>query len=207
MELLTFTEGRRQTRQLRHAYMVVMRNQDILRSLHVLISSSPKVSFRKVEFKANNMERLLELSSTDILESTVAADVHTNFVILHFYNQMESDEPRDENSMDYSDQKELSDEYYTKKFRKVNKEDRRDDDKLRRQDGDAECFLKLKSIPDIVYQYTWRLLKEAPNWRLDNQSIERDRLIGVGFVLDFVEFISFTFGDKEMILVIEAVSR
>ncbi|GJT10360.1 hypothetical protein Tco_0857402 [Tanacetum coccineum] len=42
-----------------------------------------------------------------------------------------------------------------------------------------------------------------------------DRLIGIGFVLDFVEFISFTFGDKEMILmiekemilVIEAVSR
>ncbi|GJS58496.1 hypothetical protein Tco_0653280 [Tanacetum coccineum] len=43
--------------------------------------------------------------------------------------------------------------------------------------------------------------------KLDNQSIERDRLIGIGFVLDFVEFISFTFGDKEMILVIEAVSR
>ncbi|GJZ43676.1 hypothetical protein Tco_0590931, partial [Tanacetum coccineum] len=42
--------------------------------------------------------------------------------------------------------------------------------------------------------------------RLHNQSIERDRLIGIGFVLDFVEFISFTFGDKEMILVIEAVS-
>ncbi|GJS56290.1 hypothetical protein Tco_0629652 [Tanacetum coccineum] len=35
--------------------------------------------------------------------------------------------------------------------------------------------------------------------RFDNQSIERDRLIGIGFVLDFVEFISFTFGDKEMI--------
>ncbi|GJV12648.1 hypothetical protein Tco_1354189 [Tanacetum coccineum] len=41
--------------------------------------------------------------------------------------------------------------------------------------------------------------------RLDNQSIERDRLIGIGFVLYFVEFISFTFGDKEMILVIEAL--
>ncbi|GJT83411.1 hypothetical protein Tco_1057753 [Tanacetum coccineum] len=48
---------------------------------------------------------------------------------------MESDEPRDDNSMDYSDQKELSDEYYTKKFCKMNKEDRRDDDKLRRQVG------------------------------------------------------------------------
>ncbi|GJT65326.1 reverse transcriptase domain-containing protein [Tanacetum coccineum] len=43
--------------------------------------------------------------------------------------------------------------------------------------------------------------------RLNNQSIERDRLNGIGFVLDFVEFISFTFGDKEMISVIEAVSR
>ncbi|GJU23628.1 putative reverse transcriptase domain-containing protein [Tanacetum coccineum] len=41
--------------------------------------------------------------------------------------------------------------------------------------------------------------------RFDNQSIERDRLIGIGFVLDFVEFISFTFSDKEMILVIEAI--
>ncbi|GKD68282.1 RNA-directed DNA polymerase, eukaryota, partial [Tanacetum coccineum] len=35
--------------------------------------------------------------------------------------------------------------------------------------------------------------------RFGNQSIERDRLIGIGFVLDFVELISFTFGDKEMI--------
>ncbi|GKF66389.1 hypothetical protein Tco_0192906, partial [Tanacetum coccineum] len=34
---------------------------------------------------------------------------------------------------------------------------------------------------------------------LDNQSIERDRLNGIGFVLNFVKFISFTFGDKEMI--------
>ncbi|GJY66466.1 putative reverse transcriptase domain-containing protein [Tanacetum coccineum] len=41
--------------------------------------------------------------------------------------------------------------------------------------------------------------------RLDNQSIERDRLIGIGFVLNFVKFISFTFGDKQMISVIEAV--
>ncbi|GKA22205.1 hypothetical protein Tco_0708167 [Tanacetum coccineum] len=43
--------------------------------------------------------------------------------------------------------------------------------------------------------------------RLHSQSIERDCLIGIGFVLDFMEIISFTFGDKEMILVIEAVSR
>ncbi|GJZ97259.1 hypothetical protein Tco_0669712 [Tanacetum coccineum] len=40
--------------------------------------------------------------------------------------------------------------------------------------------------------------------RLDNQSIERDRLNGIRFMLDFVEFISFTFSDKEMISVIEA---
>ncbi|GKA16852.1 hypothetical protein Tco_0696689 [Tanacetum coccineum] len=42
--------------------------------------------------------------------------------------------------------------------------------------------------------------------RLDNQSTERNRLIGIGFVLNFMKFISFTFGDKEMISVIEAVS-
>ncbi|GKC89317.1 retrovirus-related pol polyprotein from transposon TNT 1-94 [Tanacetum coccineum] len=36
--------------------------------------------------------------------------------------------------------------------------------------------------------------------RFDNQSIECDHLIGIGFVLDLVEFMSFTFGDKEMIL-------
>ncbi|GJW60312.1 hypothetical protein Tco_0109647 [Tanacetum coccineum] len=42
---------------------------------------------------------------------------------------------------------------------------------------------------------------------LDNQSIERDRLNGIGFVLNFVKVISFTFGDKEMILVIEAIVR
>ncbi|GJX23613.1 putative ribonuclease H-like domain-containing protein [Tanacetum coccineum] len=41
--------------------------------------------------------------------------------------------------------------------------------------------------------------------RLDNQSIERDRLNEIGFLLDFVEFVSFTFGDKEMISVIEAI--
>ncbi|GKE15403.1 hypothetical protein Tco_1422980 [Tanacetum coccineum] len=42
--------------------------------------------------------------------------------------------------------------------------------------------------------------------RFNNQSIERNRLIVIGFVLDFMEFISFTFGHKEMISVIEAVS-
>ncbi|GJW26409.1 hypothetical protein Tco_0040220 [Tanacetum coccineum] len=41
--------------------------------------------------------------------------------------------------------------------------------------------------------------------RLDNQFIERDRLIGIGFVLNFVKFISFTFGVKEIICDIEAI--
>ncbi|GJS47325.1 hypothetical protein Tco_0597446 [Tanacetum coccineum] len=35
--------------------------------------------------------------------------------------------------------------------------------------------------------------------RLDNQSIERDRLIGIGFVLNFVKFISFTFAFVEIV--------
>ncbi|GJT58392.1 putative ribonuclease H-like domain-containing protein [Tanacetum coccineum] len=43
--------------------------------------------------------------------------------------------------------------------------------------------------------------------RFDNQSIEHDRLIRIRLLLDFVEFISFTFSDNEMILMIEAVSR
>ncbi|GKA69886.1 hypothetical protein Tco_0775950 [Tanacetum coccineum] len=43
--------------------------------------------------------------------------------------------------------------------------------------------------------------------RLEIKPIERDRLIGIGFVLNFMKFILFTFGDKEMISVIEAVSR
>ncbi|GJX79486.1 uncharacterized mitochondrial protein-like protein [Tanacetum coccineum] len=55
-------------------------------------------------------------------------------------------------------------------------------------------------------QVLW-IQNQLLDYGFDNQSIERDRLIGIGFVLDFVEFISFTFGDKEMILVIEAVSR
>ncbi|GKA17696.1 hypothetical protein Tco_0697533, partial [Tanacetum coccineum] len=49
------------------------------------------------------------------------------------------------------------------------------------------------------------LRQEVGYVRFDNQSIERDRLIGIGFVLDFMEIISFTFGDKEMISVIEAI--
>ncbi|GJR73720.1 hypothetical protein Tco_0086085 [Tanacetum coccineum] len=64
------------------------------------------------------------------------------------------------------------------------------------------------SEEEVEYQGSLGLLlqPDVGYVRLHNQSIERDHLIGIGFVLDFVEFISFTFGDKEMILVIEAVS-
>ncbi|GJS56493.1 hypothetical protein Tco_0629855 [Tanacetum coccineum] len=40
--------------------------------------------------------------------------------------------------------------------------------------------------------------------RVGNQSIERDRLIGIGLVMDLVKFLSFTFGGKEMTFVIYA---
>ncbi|GJY07217.1 hypothetical protein Tco_0374271 [Tanacetum coccineum] len=55
------------------------------------------------------------------------------------------------------------------------------------------------------FELTW-VWEDYLKDKLDNQSNERDRLNGIGFVLDFVEFISFTFGDKEMILVIEALA-
>ncbi|GKB95353.1 hypothetical protein Tco_0981490 [Tanacetum coccineum] len=60
-------------------------------------------------------------------------EIDVNDCVKTNYDQMESDEPRDENSMEYSDQSELSDAYYTKKLHKVNKEDRQDGDKLSRQ--------------------------------------------------------------------------
>ncbi|GJX04548.1 putative reverse transcriptase domain-containing protein [Tanacetum coccineum] len=68
---------------------------------------------------------------------------------------------------------------------------------------DREIKSLKRSIISLV-KVRWNS-KRGPEF--DNQSIERDRLIGIGFVLDFVEFISFTFSDKEMILVIEAVLR
>ncbi|GJV89526.1 putative reverse transcriptase domain-containing protein [Tanacetum coccineum] len=75
--------------------------------------------------------------------------------------------------------------------------------------------LRLSRIPIVKVRwnykrgpkFTWERCDNHDLSRLDNQSIERDCLNGIGFVLDFVEFISFTFGDKEMISVIEAVSR
>ncbi|GJV45812.1 hypothetical protein Tco_1430348 [Tanacetum coccineum] len=40
--------------------------------------------------------------------------------------------------------------------------------------------------------------------RVGNQSIERDRLTGIGLVMDLVKFLSFTFGGKEMTFVVLA---
>ncbi|GJR02865.1 ribonuclease H-like domain-containing protein [Tanacetum coccineum] len=71
---------------------------------------------------------------------------------------------------------------------------------------ESNKLLKTIFIFSTVYT-TYSLNEYCDNHdlsRLDNQSIERDRLIGIGFVLNFVKFISFTFGDKEMISVIEA---
>ncbi|GJX23336.1 hypothetical protein Tco_0227781, partial [Tanacetum coccineum] len=64
------------------------------------------------------------------------------------------------------------------------------------------CFVK-----EPVENSDCEVMRQSGYVRFDNQSNERERLIRIGFVLDFVEFISFTFGDKEIILVIEAVSR
>ncbi|GJZ90574.1 hypothetical protein Tco_0662501 [Tanacetum coccineum] len=47
--------------------------------------------------------------------------------------------------------------------------------------------------------------KLAP--RVGNQSIERDRLIGIGLVMDLVKFLLFTFGGKEMTFVVLAFLR
>ncbi|GJT56573.1 putative reverse transcriptase domain-containing protein [Tanacetum coccineum] len=52
-------------------------------------------------------------------------------------------------------------------------------------------------------EFTWER-EDYMKSKFDNQSIKRDPLIEIGFVLDFVEFISFTFSDKEIILEIEA---
>ncbi|GJV77554.1 putative ribonuclease H-like domain-containing protein [Tanacetum coccineum] len=72
------------------------------------------------------------------------------------------------------------------------------------EENDLEYFNMFPSMKELKY-HEWLLKNPRPPWVFDNQSIERDRLIGIGFVLGFVEFISFTFSDKETILVIEAV--
>ncbi|GKE69996.1 hypothetical protein Tco_1528068 [Tanacetum coccineum] len=67
--------------------------------------------------------------------------------------------------------------------------------------------LEKKCKPNISHHRAWLRCDNHDLSRLDNQSIERDCLIGIGFVLNFAKFISFTFGDKEMMSVIEAVSH
>ncbi|GJT01731.1 hypothetical protein Tco_0822900 [Tanacetum coccineum] len=62
----------------------------------------------------------------------------------------------------------------------------------------ASCGSKYLAYLEVEVEY------QGSSGLLDNQSIEHGCLIGIGFVLDFVEFILFTFGDKEMISVIEA---
>ncbi|GJS43223.1 putative reverse transcriptase domain-containing protein [Tanacetum coccineum] len=61
---------------------------------------------------------------------------------------------------------------------------------------ECEDYMKSK-YPQLFVERTDESARHA---RFGNQSIERDRLIRIGFVLDLVEFMSFTFGDKEMIL-------
>ncbi|GKC31200.1 hypothetical protein Tco_1038494 [Tanacetum coccineum] len=87
--------------------------------------------------------------------------------------------------------------------------------------GSERCIgLQSKAMREILFDVSKRewLMLQSGGARLiswysvsqrpfGNQSIERDHLIWIGFVFDFVEFISFTFGDKEMISVIKAVSR
>ncbi|GJR03865.1 germacrene A synthase 1 [Tanacetum coccineum] len=87
------------------------------------------------------------------IKTPASSGTYVNDYVKTNYDQMESDEPHDENSMEYSDQSELSDAYYTKKLRKVNKEDRQDGDKLSRQ----ECVSDVQIFVDCVYIQILRL--------------------------------------------------
>ncbi|GJW88561.1 hypothetical protein Tco_0163901 [Tanacetum coccineum] len=64
--------------------------------------------------------------------------------------------------------------------------------------------VKPKNYQEVMKESSWiesmqEEIQEFDHLKLDNQSIERDRLIGIGFVMNFVKFISFTFGDKETV--------
>ncbi|GJV72330.1 hypothetical protein Tco_1492325 [Tanacetum coccineum] len=67
--------------------------------------------------------------------------------------------------------------------------------------NDAVTQLKAKLL---AVRY---LVKVSWNSKVGNQSIERDRLIGIGLVMDLVKFLSFTFGGKEMTFVVLAFLR
>ncbi|GKD89677.1 hypothetical protein Tco_1365184 [Tanacetum coccineum] len=56
------------------------------------------------------------------------------------------------------------------------------------------------------FELTW-VWEDYLKDKFDNQSIERDRLIGIGLVMDLVKFLSFTFGGKEMTFVVLAFLR
>ncbi|GJW70956.1 hypothetical protein Tco_0127873 [Tanacetum coccineum] len=53
---------------------------------------------------------------------------------------------------------------------------------------------------EINAKESWALLEDCDNYDLSNQSIECDHLNEIGMVVRLVKFISYTFGDKEMIL-------
>ncbi|GKE32259.1 hypothetical protein Tco_1451581, partial [Tanacetum coccineum] len=74
-----------------------------------------------------------------------------------------------------------------------------------RGSGSWMFLFNSKRGPEFTWEREDYMKSEYP--QLFVSQTERDHLNGIGFVLDFVEFISFTFGDKEMISVIEAVSR
>ncbi|GJT12707.1 hypothetical protein Tco_0859749 [Tanacetum coccineum] len=56
------------------------------------------------------------------------------------------------------------------------------------------------------FELTW-VWEDYLKDKFGNQSIERDRLIGIGLVMDLVKFLSFTFGGKEMTFVVLAFLR
>ncbi|GJT54008.1 hypothetical protein Tco_0989062 [Tanacetum coccineum] len=62
---------------------------------------------------------------------------------------------------------------------------------------------RLKCSRMVVVKVHWAraLVLDSDCVRVGNQSIERDRLIGIGLVMDLVKFLSFTFGGKEMTFV------
>ncbi|GJY76812.1 hypothetical protein Tco_0481928 [Tanacetum coccineum] len=59
---------------------------------------------------------------------------------------------------------------------------------------------KIASVAKMVSDVSGDLLEGI--CELDNQSIERDRLDEIGLMVKFVEFLSFTLSDKEMIIVV-----